>query len=193
MSTSDIAMEFDEAMHLLEHSSVPQLAGAVKNVNSIYAATNETLTSAQAHSSCFDEWRREHTRQGRALSNCTGQQLEETLLIYEIFNFMTFIGEQLTNEVTLRGLEAFKSWRPLTSPAENEPIQFIQRELAWDKEVYHFLVHDFLVRVKLDVHSALETFEDLTRNCTAAVISRLSAEAQSIVNRASINQCSGQV
>jgi hypothetical protein len=193
MQTSLLVEEFHEALNLLGQTAVLQLAGTTDNINTIYTATFRTLDVNQADLSCFDDLFFSHLKLSHDLSKCADQQLADTLEIYNIFQFMAFSGEMITNVVPLRGLEAFQAWMPLTSPAENDPMRFVNDELMWDLMIYRVLLYDFLVMVNLDVHSSLETFENLTRSCVSAVESRFTTETQSILDRASANQCSGQV
>jgi hypothetical protein len=193
LQTSLLTESFDDLMDRLGAEAMPYLSRGVDDFNELHDTTEESLEEMNAHPSCFDDCERIHLRHSREQSRCAdGLFIEMSWLMYYHTTY-AFISEYYSNMVILKGIDIFRSWRPLTDPDLDEPVS--RMKLALRDHIDEYFRFDYASMTSLAdyVEDQFDSLASTMYFCNYSLLGRYYTATNQLLEDAMNGQCSGQV
>jgi hypothetical protein len=172
---------------------IRQQGYSVRDFNRLLDDTEKALQAMHAHPSCFDDCHTIHLRYSREQSQCARDMFYEMVWIMDYHAVYAWLSEDRSNQVNLAGLDAFRTWRPLTAPEVNDPAVEMNRALRAHIDLYfEYGVSQMLSLadyVRSQIHDL--TFEIFL--CNYYLVNRYRQANFGLLDLAENGQCSGQV
>jgi hypothetical protein len=189
LQTSMFSENFDSLMDRLASRTTPYMSRTVDDFADLHDRTKTALEELTAHASCFAELDRIHLRFSREQSRCAEETVFEMAEMLWIQNINSLIAESFSNPVTVRGVEAFQYWRPLTNPDENEPVAMMSYHLR--RHIDDYFRYDYAQMEYLEqrLYDSLGVISSRMQFCNYLLLGQYSTASSSLLDTAANGQC----
>jgi hypothetical protein len=189
LQTSLFSERFDSLIGRLADRTIPFMSRSVEDFNQLHGTTEAALDEMNAHPSCFEERDRIHLRFSRIQSQCADETAFEMAEMLWIQNINSLIAESFSNPVTVRGLEAFQYWRPLTNPDMNGPVEMMSYHLR--RHIDEYFRYDYAQMQYLEdrLYNSLGSISSRIQFCNYAVLGQYFTATSRLLAAAADGQC----